>query len=198
LQNQNQIRAYDRQEIQQLKVSLDEMHKNSQESREMATQQGELVKQLQAKINLIENTAVDIEVFQAQTSEVHMKLESAQQNLLTKVEVAQNFYREANHSLNNIHLKEREAIATRVTFQEVVLSVGKDEVARATRLSLSEKTRGDIILKTWEANLVESKRLAWEVKKVSKEACSSLDKESLDIERDSTSEALGQIDIAKN
>ena len=101
-------------------------------------------------------------------------------------------------SLNNIYLKEREAIASRVTFQEVVLSEANDEVAKATRLSLSEKTRGDIILKTWEANLVESKRLSWEVKKSCEEACSSLDKESLDIEGDSISEALGKIYIAKN
>jgi hypothetical protein len=36
------------------------------------------------------------------------------------------------------------------------------------------------------------------VKKSCEEACSSLDKESLDIERDSISEALGKIDITKN
>jgi hypothetical protein len=33
-----QIRACDRQEIQQLKINLDEMHKNSQASRELAIQ----------------------------------------------------------------------------------------------------------------------------------------------------------------
>jgi hypothetical protein len=65
-------------------------------------------------------------------------------------------------------------------------------------LSLSEQTRGDIILKTWEANLAERKRLAREVKTVCEEALSSLDKESLDVEGDSISEALGKIDIAKN
>jgi hypothetical protein len=91
---------------------------------------------------------------------VHEKMESTQQNLLTKVEAVPNYYRVADHSLNNIHLKEREAIAAQVTFQESVLSKTKDLVARATRLYLSEQTRGDIILKTWEANLVESKRLA--------------------------------------
>ena len=36
------------------------------------------------------------------------------------------------------------------------------------------------------------------MKKACEEACSSLDKDSLDIEIDSISEALGQIDIAKN
>jgi hypothetical protein len=33
-----QIKVCDRQEIQQLKISLDEMHKNSQASRELAIQ----------------------------------------------------------------------------------------------------------------------------------------------------------------
>jgi hypothetical protein len=193
-----QIRACDRQEIQQLKISLDEMHKNSQANRELAIQREELVKQLQAKINSIENTTVNVVVFQAQALEVQEKLESTQQNLFIRLEAIQNYYRLADHSLNNICIKEREATAARVTFQEVILSSAKEEVANVTRLSLSEQTRGDIILKTWEANIVESKRLAKEVKKACEEACSSLDKESLDIEIDSISEALGKIDIAKH
>jgi hypothetical protein len=60
------------------------------------------------------------------------------------------------------------------------------------------KTRGDIILKAWETNLAERKRLAREVNKSCEEALSSLDKGLLDVEGDSISEALGQIDIAKN
>ena len=81
-------------------------------------------------------------------------MESSQQILFNKVEVIQNYYRVANDSLNNIYIKEREATTAQATFQEAVLSTTKDEVARATRLSLSEQTRGNIILKTWEANLV--------------------------------------------
>ena len=38
------IRSCDRHKIQQIKISLDEMHKNAQESREWVGQQGELVK----------------------------------------------------------------------------------------------------------------------------------------------------------
>jgi hypothetical protein len=72
-----QIRACDRQEIHQLKTSLEEMHKNSQASRELAIQQGELVKQLQVKINLTENMTVDMAVFQARALDVHEKLELA-------------------------------------------------------------------------------------------------------------------------
>jgi hypothetical protein len=65
-------------------------------------------------------------------------------------------------------------------------------------LSISEQTRGDVILKACETNLVESKRLAREVNKACEEALSSLDKGLLGVERDSISEALGKIDIAKN
>ena len=61
----DQIRACDRQEIQQLKINLDEMHKNSQASRELAIKQEELVKQRQAKVNLTENTTMDMVIFQA-------------------------------------------------------------------------------------------------------------------------------------
>jgi hypothetical protein len=53
------------------------MHKNSQESREMAIQQEELVKQLQAKLNLNKNAIVDISSFQAQALEVLEKMGSA-------------------------------------------------------------------------------------------------------------------------
>ena len=63
---------------------------------------------------------------------------------------------------------------------------------------LSEKTRGDIILKAWETNLDERKILSREVKKSFEEELSSLDKESLEVEGDSISKALGKIDIARN
>jgi hypothetical protein len=126
---------------------------------------GELVKQLQAKLNLIETAVVDISFFQAQPLGVQEKMESAQQNLFITLQAIQNYYRSADHSLNTIFINKREATAARVTFQEVVLSSTKEEIVNVTRLSLSEKTRGDIILETWEANIVESKRLAKEVKK---------------------------------
>ena len=102
-----QIRAYDRQEVQKLKISLDEIHKNSQANRELAVQQEELVKQLQSKINSIENTVVNVVVFQARALEVQEKLESVEQKLFIRLEAIQNYYRLADHSLNNICLKER-------------------------------------------------------------------------------------------
>jgi ABC-type phosphate transport system auxiliary subunit len=79
-----QVRACDRQQIQQLKTNLDELYQNSQANRELATQQEELIKQLQAKIDLAEGTTVEMAIFQAQALEVHEKMESSQQDLFTK------------------------------------------------------------------------------------------------------------------
>jgi hypothetical protein len=87
-------------------------------------------------------------VFQSQELEVREKLESSQQSLFAKVEVVQNHFRVVDQSLNNICLKEREAIIARATFQEAVVSYSKEEVAMVSILSLSEQTRGDIILKS--------------------------------------------------
>jgi hypothetical protein len=67
-----------------------------------------------------------------------------------------------------------------------------------SRLFSSEKIRGDIILKAWEANIAESKKMAKEVKEACEEAFHSLEKESLGLDKDSISEVLGQIDIAKH
>jgi hypothetical protein len=159
------IRVCDTHEILQLKSGLDEMHKNAQMSREWAFQQGELVKQLQAKINSNENTTVDMRVFQDKALEARDKLGSTQQSLFTKVEVVQNHFRVVDQSLNNVCLKERETIVARATFQEEVVASEREGVSIVSRLSPSEQTRGDIILKTWETNIVESKRMAKEVKK---------------------------------
>ena len=71
----------------------------------MVTQHEELVKKLQAKIELVEGTTVDMAFFQAQALEVHEKLESAQQDIFTKVEAIQNCYRVVDLSHNKIYIK---------------------------------------------------------------------------------------------
>jgi hypothetical protein len=185
------IRVCDTQEILQLKSSLDEMHKNAQESREWAFQQGELVKQLQAIINSTKNIVVDMIFFQTKALEVCEKLGSTQQNLFTKVESIQNHFRVVDQSLNNFCLKEREAIVARATFQEAVVVSAREGVSMVSRLSPLEQTRGNIILKTRETNIVESKRMVKEVKTNCEETFHSLDKESLGLGKDNIFEVLG-------
>jgi hypothetical protein len=142
--------------------------------------------------------ATKLAFFQAQALELREKLELAKQSLFRKLEAVQNHFRVVDESLDTICLNEREAIAARATFQEAVMSSAREEVAMVSRLSLSEQTRSDIILKTWEDNIVESKILAKEVKKSFEETFLSLDKESLGLEKHSIYEVLKQVYIAKN
>jgi hypothetical protein len=114
------------------------------------------------------------------------------------VEAIQNHFQVVNQALDNICLKEREAIAARTNFQEAVVSSAREGVSMVSRLSVSEQIRGDIILKAWEANIAESKKMAKEVKEACEESFHSLDKESLGLGKDSISEVLGQVDIAKH
>jgi hypothetical protein len=134
------IRAHDRKEIQQLKISLEEMQKNSQASKELEDRQGELVKQLQVKVSLTENTIVDISAFRFQALEIHEKLGSTHQRFFTKIEGIQNHYRSTEHSLNNICIKVKEDTIARFTFQEAILATTKEEVERVIRFSLLEQT----------------------------------------------------------
>jgi hypothetical protein len=103
-----------------------------------------------------------------------------------------------NQSLENIFLREREATTARITFQEAVVSSPTEEIYVIPILYVAEQVRGDIILKTWEANIAESKRLAKEIKEACEEVFHSLNKKSLGLEKDDCSEVLGQIDIVKH
>ena len=160
--------------------------------------QHELFKKLQAKIELVEGTTIDMEIFQAQALEVHENMESAQQDIFTKVESIQNCYRVVDLSHNKIYIKEREAHASRAKFQEAIFIVPKYDVSTAPRLSLSKKTKGDIILKPWESNLAERKILSREVHKACLEPISSLEKGLLDFEGNNISKSLGNIGLARN
>jgi hypothetical protein len=78
------------------------------------------VRQLQAELKSIEGQVVNITTFQAQALEVHEKLQAEQQNMLSKIEIVQNYFLEVSHSLDNIVLKEKEATIARAAFQKAV------------------------------------------------------------------------------
>jgi hypothetical protein len=109
------------------------------------------------------------------------------------VEAIQNHFRVVNQSLDNICLREREAIASRATFQEAVVSLAREGVPMVFGLSVSEQARGDIILKTWEANIAEGKKMAKEVKEACEEDFQLLNKESLGLRKDDSSEILDKL-----
>jgi hypothetical protein len=104
-QDFEQIRAYDKHQIQQLQANLEELHQNSQASRGLVTQQEELIKKLQARLDLTEGTSVEISSFQTQALEVNEKLEISQQDLFMKVDAIQKCYQEVDLALKDIYIK---------------------------------------------------------------------------------------------
>jgi hypothetical protein len=74
------------------------------------------------------------------------------------------------------------------------VSSAREEMSVVPRLSFSEQVNGDIILKTWEANIAKSKRMTKEIKEDYEEDFHSLNKESLGLGRNDNAEVLGQVD----
>jgi hypothetical protein len=132
---------------------------------------------------------------------VQQKLETTLQSLFSKVGIIQDYFQEIGQSLDKIGFREKEATAARVTFQKAVVSSSKEEISltpKTLRLTVEEKIRGDIILKTWEANIAERKRLAKEIKEDCEETFDLLDKKSLGIGKDDCVGVLGQINVIKH
>ena len=95
-------RFNDIQEIQKLKASLDEANLKIQVAQAQVLQQEEMNKQLQNKINSIQNQVVELEIFQAQVLEIHTKIEKEQHGVLLKLDFIQNYFLGASKSLESI------------------------------------------------------------------------------------------------
>jgi hypothetical protein len=192
-----QTRAAERLEIQLLKSSLDEMNQKIQASQVQVAQQKEHAEQLQARLNLMEGRVIDLKDFQTLSLETHTKIEAEQQGLISKIGIVQNYLQEVSESLDNIILLEKEAKAARNTFQKAVACSGNKEATKNIKLSVTEQIKGDIMLKVWETNMSESKKIVKEIKDDCEGILDSLDKQALGIEKDDCSESLGQINIEK-
>jgi hypothetical protein len=114
------------------------------------------------------------------------------------LEVVHNYFQETNKSLENVFQKEREAKAARTTFQKAVAFSTKEEVGRIQKLSISKQVKGDIILKVWEENLAEYKRITREVNDDCQGIFDLLERASLNIGTDDCLGLLGEINIAKH
>jgi hypothetical protein len=164
-----QARLNDIQEIQKLKASLEEANQQIQVIQAQVLKQEETNKQLQDKISSISNQVVELEIFQAQVLGIHLKIEEEQQGVFFNLEFVQNYFQETNKSLENILQKEREVKAARATFQKAVALSTKEDFREAQKLYVSEQVKGDVILKVWEADLTENKRVTREVNDIAKE-----------------------------
>jgi hypothetical protein len=114
-----------------------------------------LIGQLQQKQNLAKIQVIDIGIFQSQAIEIRTRVSEALQDLLSKVETIQNLYQIIDQVLKHFSLREREAGVVRVVFQETIIATMKKEMSSSSKLSIPEKTRGNILLKAWEGNISE-------------------------------------------
>jgi hypothetical protein len=99
--------------------------------------------------------------------------------------------------LEDLSVREREVGAARVAFQEVVIATKNTEPGSTPRFTISEQTRGNILLKEWEHNISEGKLQAKRVTKSLEEAFSSIDDNLLGIDSEGNVEALIQMNMAK-
>jgi hypothetical protein len=129
---------------------------------------------------------------------VHQKLEAKQQSLFSKVEIIQNHFQDVSQSLENISFKEKEATVAQAAFKKVVVFSAKEEVPITPKLIFIEQIRGDIMLKVWEANIFESRKMAKEIKEECEETFDLLDKKLLDIGKGDFPGLLGQINVIRH
>jgi hypothetical protein len=193
-----QARAADQKEIEWLQSDLEQAQQVAQTSQLQISQQGELIGQLHTKLNFTEIQVIDIGMFQSQAMEIQKRVSAAQQDLLAKVEIIQNHCQIIDQVLEDISLREREAGAARVAFQEVVIAMTKKEMGSSFRLSIPEQTRGNILLKAWERDISEGRQQAREVRNSCEETFSFVDGSLLGLDSESHTRTLGQIDIAKH
>jgi hypothetical protein len=122
----------------------------------------------------------------------------AQQDLLVKVGTIHNLFQTIDQVLENISLREREVGASWVAFQDVVIAMMKIEMVNNSKLSIVEKTRGNILLKVWEQNISEIKGRAKEVMNSCEETFALINKSLLDIDKEGSAGTLEKINIAKH
>jgi hypothetical protein len=81
-----------------------------------ASQQRDLIEQLQARVEITENRMINIRMFKSQAIEIRSRVSVAQRNLLAKVEAIWDNCLLVNQVFENLSAREREAGVAWVTF----------------------------------------------------------------------------------
>jgi hypothetical protein len=152
-----QARLADKNEIEMLKTKLEQAQLVVRDGRMKASQQRDLIEQLRARVETAKRRMINIRIFKSQAIEIQSRVFAAQQNLLAKVEAIRDNCLLVNQVSENLSSIERDAGAARVAFQEAVIATNNRVSAGTPKLTISEKTRGNILLKEWEHNIAEGK-----------------------------------------
>jgi hypothetical protein len=192
-----QARLADKNEIEMLKTKLEQAQLVVRDGRMQASQQRNLIEQLQARVEIAENRMIDIGMFKSQAIEIRSRVSAAQQNFLAKVEAIRENCLLVNQVSENLSARERDARAARVAFQEAVIATNNRVSTGTPRLTISEQTRGNILLKEWEHNIAEGKQQAQKITNSLEEAFNSIDDELLGIDSGCDAETLMQMNVEK-
>jgi hypothetical protein len=148
-------------------------------------------------VEIAESKFINIGIFQSQVMEIWSRVFVTQQNLLSKVEAIRDNCLLVNQVLENLSVREREVGAARVAFQETVIATNNMELISTPRFTISEQTRGNILLKEWEHNISKDKLQDRRVTKSLEEDFSSIDGNLLGIDSGGNAEALIQMNMEK-
>jgi hypothetical protein len=148
-------------------------------------------------VEIAESKFINIGMFQSQAMEIRSRVFVTQQNLLSKVEAIRDNCLLVNQVLENLSVREREVGAARVAFQEAVIATNNRELRSTPRFTISEQTRGNILLKEWEHNISKGKLQDRRVTKSLEEDFSSIDGNLLGIDSGGNAEALIQMNMEK-
>jgi hypothetical protein len=102
-----------------------------------------------------------------------------------------------NQISENLIVKERNAEAARVVFQEAVIATNNRFSAGTPGLSIAEQTRGNILLKNWEHDIALSKEQAQKVTNSLEETFKNINAELLGMENGGDTETLRQINMER-
>jgi hypothetical protein len=188
-------RLADRNEIEVLKAKLEQAHLVIRDGRIQAGQQRTMIAELQAQVEIAESRVVDVEGFKSRAIEIRSRISSAQQILLAKVGVIREDCLLMHRVSENPTVRERDAEAAGVAFQEVVIATNNIVSAGSPGFSLPEQTRGNILLKDCEHNIALGKEQTQKVTNSLEEAFNSVDGELLGMDSGGDVETLMQINV---
>jgi hypothetical protein len=190
-----QARLADKNEMEVLRVKLEQAQLVVRDGRTQASQQRSLIEQLQARVEIAERKMIDIGIFKSRAIEIRSRISSAQQNLLAKVGAIRENCLLVHQVSENLSARERDAGAARVAFQEAVIATNNRVSSGTPVFTISEQTRGNILLKDWEHNIAMGKEQAQKVTNSLEEAFNSIDGELLGIDSGGNAEALMQMNV---
>jgi hypothetical protein len=148
-------------------------------------------------VEITKNIMINVRMFKSQVIKIRSRVSAAHRNLLTKVEAIRDNCFLVNQVSENLSTREREAGAAQVAFQEAMITTNNRVSESTPRFTISEQTRGNILLKEWEHNIAEGKQQAKKITNSLEEAFSSIDDDLLGIENRGNSEILMQMNVAK-